>query len=127
MHKVLVVEDWLPLASYIRALLEYAGLAVVGPAANVADAIRLAETPRLDAGVLDLDLHGELVFPVAYKLRERGLPILFVSGAAQRVGIPADLVEVPLLAKPFDSEELVKRLRQLLRPRDPSAPDSQPR
>lgn len=111
--KVLVVEDdWL-VAEDIALQLGDLGFRAVGPAATVADALRLVATERLDAACLDLDLRSETSWPVAEALAARGTPFLILSGRMQPE-IPARFAGTPVLGKPFMSRELAATLGRLL-------------
>lgn len=79
--RVLVVEDEYLLADELSRELVAAGAEVVGPAATVAAALRLlGEGTPPHAAILDVNLGGEPVFPVADALLERGVPFVFCTG-----------------------------------------------
>jgi DNA-binding response OmpR family regulator len=111
--RVLVVEDESLLAETLFDDLAAAGLEGVGPAATVDAALALVERERIDAAILDVRLLGELSFPVAYALRRRAIPFLFLTSHA-RDDFPADLRSPPLIAKPYDTPTLLATLRGLL-------------
>lgn len=64
-RRVLVVEDDFLVSLATTDLLESTGCVIVGPAARIAAALRFARTESLDAAVLDVDIVGEMVWPVA--------------------------------------------------------------
>src|SRR6516162_9942866 len=70
--RILVVEDTLLIADLIADHLQDAGCDVIGPASRVARALALAASEPLDGALLDINLHGELCFPVADVLVDRG-------------------------------------------------------
>ncbi len=109
---ILVVEDDPFIAMDIRQTLESAGALVVGPAYNLADALRLAEVANLRAAVLDLRLERGDTLPVATRLSERGIPFVFQTSdpATARRARP----DVPVLAKPVAADALVLALASLL-------------
>ncbi|HEX7875746.1 MAG TPA: response regulator [Sphingobium sp.] len=79
--RILIVEDEYMLADELRMELEGAGAFIVGPAATVADGAALIEAePHLHAAVLDANLGGDMVFPVADMLTARQVPFLFTTG-----------------------------------------------
>ncbi|MCK1449728.1 response regulator, partial [Bradyrhizobium sp. 35] len=78
--KVLLVEDEGLVALMLEDMLEELGLKVVASAAHVQKACELATTASFDLALLDVNLAGELVFPVARILRERRIPFLFSTG-----------------------------------------------
>jgi DNA-binding response OmpR family regulator len=88
------------------------GCAVVGPAADLGEALELARTGEFDAALLDVNLGGKAIFPVADVLRERGVPFIFASGYGE-AGIDASHRGAPVLQKPFREGDLGKALRGL--------------
>ena len=110
--RILLVEDDPYIAMDLRESLEAAGAVVLGPAYNLAVALRLAETANLHAAVLDLRLERGTTLPVAERLSERGIPFLFQTSdpnAARRAR-----PDVLVLAKPITGEELVRALEGLV-------------
>ena len=112
--QVLVVEDETLLAETLCDLLLKAGCEPVGPAANVAVALSLVETSRIDAAILDVRLMDEMSFAVAYALRARGIPLMFLT-AYQRRDLPADLCDEILIEKPFKAPMLIETVRRMAR------------
>ena len=112
--RVLVVEDEALLAETLCDLLLEDGCEPVGPAANVANAIGLIESSRIDAAILDVRLMDEMSFAVAYALRARGIPLMFLT-AYQRGHLPADLSDEILIEKPFKAPMLIEAVRRLAR------------
>lgn len=76
---VLVVEDEMMIALDIQMMLEDNGYAVLGPAGSVEGALRLLEDARPDVAVLDGNLRGQPVVPVAKRLRSLGIPFVLSS------------------------------------------------
>ena len=112
--RVLVVEDEALLAETLCDLLLGAGCQPVGPAANVAIALSLVETSRIDAAILDVRLMDEVSFDVAYALRARGIPLMFLT-ASHRGELPADLCDEVLIEKPFKAPLLIETVRRMAR------------
>jgi CheY-like chemotaxis protein len=71
----------------------------------VPGALALAEAEPIDAAILDVNLAGTDVFPVADALRRRGVPFLFASGYGER-GLPGAFADSPILQKPYDPVRL---------------------
>lgn len=99
-RRVLVVEDefWIAedMADQIRAL----GFDVVGPIGNVETALRvIAEGTPIDGALLDINVGGELVYPVADALLERGIPVAFATGYDD-CSLPGRYAGVPRHIKP---------------------------
>jgi CheY-like chemotaxis protein len=112
--RVLIVEDETLLAETLCDLLLGAGCEPVGPAADVAIALRLIEKSRIDAAILDVRLMDEMSFSVAYALRARGIPLMFLT-AYQRRDLPADLSDEVLIEKPFKAPVLIETVRRMAR------------
>lgn len=108
---MLVVEDETQLAATLCDLLLGAGCEPVGPAANVAMALCLIETCRIDAAILDMRLIDETSVAVAYALRARGIPLMFLT-AYERRDLPVDLSDEILIEKPFKAPVLIETVRR---------------
>jgi DNA-binding response OmpR family regulator len=111
--RVLVVEDEVLIAMLLEAALEDAGCVVVGPYSNVTDAAAAAARETLRAALLDVNLGGEKVFPVAELLQDRGVPFLLLSGYGDRA-TPPEHADWPTHGKPFNTEELLGALGRLV-------------
>lgn len=114
--RVLVVEDEGVVALLIEDMLEDLGCQVIGSVASLAKAIDAAATKTFDVAMLDVNLDGELVFPVAEVIQGRHLPFLFSTGYG-RLGVPDTFKAYEVLNKPFAKEELERKLRAALRNR----------
>ena len=112
--RVLVVEDEKALAETLCDLLLEAGCEPVGPAASVAMALSLIESSRIDAAILDVRLMDEMCFDVAYALRARGIPLMFLT-ASERGQLPVDLCDEILVEKPFKAPLLIETVRRMAR------------
>ncbi len=110
---VLVVEDEFLIAMDLALLLQEHGWRVLGPAATVAEALRLLQGGTPDVALLDLNLRGELVTPVAEELRVQDVPFVLASAYDSRgLTAVAALAEVPNLGKPTDERRLLAALAQ---------------
>lgn len=111
----MVVEDELLLASVIVETLEDAGFAVRGPYPKLSAAMAALERDEpLDIALLDVNLRGEEVFPLAIKLQQRGTPFAFCTGYAQAMEFPAEFAGTPVISKPFTAKELRGAVASLL-------------
>ncbi|MBW9054753.1 response regulator [Rhizobium mesosinicum] len=111
---ILVVEDEYLIAVDLAETLQRRGATILGPFSSVAQAAAAIENAsELDGAVIDINLGGELSFPIAELLRQRQVPFLFTSGYDQLV-IPSSLSEVPLISKPADSREIAGSLARLI-------------
>ncbi|MFC0409339.1 HWE histidine kinase domain-containing protein [Roseomonas elaeocarpi] len=112
--RLLVVEDGALVAMQVADALEQRGASVAGPAANLTQAIRLAVTEALDGALLDVDLDGETVFPVADVLRERKVPFLFTTGFDAATTLPERFRGLKVLTKPYSGDDAADALAALL-------------
>ena len=113
--RVLVVEDEGLIAMDLAATLRRAGCTVVGPARRVAHALRHVADDAPDVAILDVNLAGEPVFPVADALAERGVPFTFLSGYGRNM-LPERLRDRPLLGKPYSAGPLLATIERLIGP-----------
>lgn len=80
-RRVLVVEDEFMLAAELADQLHDAGMIVVGPASTLTEGQMLSRsTDGIDGAVLDISLHGQMVFPLAEELLKRNIPFVFATG-----------------------------------------------
>lgn len=111
--RILIVEDELLVGMEMAKALKVEGWEVVGPAGTLEEAFSLlSDEPGLDAAVLDINLNGQLVYPVADLLRSRSIPYLFCTGydavAADRRG-----GDHPIVHKPTNMRILIDEVRKL--------------
>jgi CheY-like chemotaxis protein len=111
--RVLVVEDEGPVAMLIEDMLEELGCAVAASAPSVAEALRLVEAGGYDVALLDVNIAGQSVAPVAEALARRGAPFAIASGYGA-AGVPDSLRHAPIIQKPFRQSDLEAVLRQAL-------------
>ena len=112
---VLVVEDEALIALHLELVLERHGWRVLGPAASVAEALRLLDDGSApDVALLDVNLRGELVTPVAEALRARGVPFVLVSAYDRLDLVAPALAGAPNVGKPFDEGHLLAALTQAI-------------
>jgi two-component sensor histidine kinase len=109
--KVLIVEDAVLLAWELEVGLTEAGAKVVGSAAEVDEAMGLTDQP-IDAAVLDANLNGESVRPVAEALAAKGVPFIFATGYGENRGAPEGF-DVPIIRKPYDITQIVAALVEI--------------
>lgn len=108
--RVLVVEDEATIAMVMEDMLSELGFEVVGPFARLAEARDAAEREALDVAVMDVNVAGEPIYPVAEALARRGIPFVFSTGYAVD-GIQEPYRGRPILEKPFSQAELDERIR----------------
>ena len=110
--RVLIVEDEMLIAMMLKDQVTRLGYRVIGPASRVERAVRLIENEEIEAALLDVNVAGEKVDPVAQELRHRGIPFAFVSGYAS--WIAKDFADRPCVAKPIQVHQLARALRHVL-------------
>jgi CheY-like chemotaxis protein len=111
--RVLVVEDEMTIVLVIEDALLDLGAEVVGPAARLDAALRLAREAAIDAAILDVNIRGGNSYPVADILAERGIPFVFCSGYSDWA-LEERHRDRPRLAKPYSIADLEDRVLQLL-------------
>jgi len=111
--KVLVVEDEALVSMLVEDMLTDLGCAIVGPAAEIEEALRLAGSADIDAALLDVNLGGRPIFPVADALKARGVPFAFASGYGE-AGLTEDHRGATVLQKPFREADLRRVLESLV-------------
>jgi len=119
-RRVLVVEDEVLVAWLLEDMLADLGCAVVGPAASVKQALAMIDAEAIDVAVLDVNLNGQLSYPIADALAARGVPFVFSTGYDKDRMLDG-YKTFPVLQKPFHQSELSDILAKLLTPKEPSA------
>ena len=113
-RRVLIVEDEYFLANDMAQALQKLGADIVGPVPTRDKALALLQAEPVDAAVLDINLRGQTVFPVADVLREQGVPFVFATGYDE-AAVPETYRDVPRWEKPFKPEDLAKALPGVMR------------
>jgi len=111
--RVLLVEDEMLVAMLIEQVLLDEKCQIVGPFTNLSDALSAAHTETIDIAILDVNLRGERVFPVADVLISRAIPFLFLSGYGADA-IPSGHPEWRVCAKPFRANVLTELVTEML-------------
>jgi CheY-like chemotaxis protein len=110
--RVLVVEDEMLVSMLVEDMLTDFGCSIVGPAPDLDQALQLAESSDIDAAILDVNVGGRQIFPVADILRGRGVPYVFASGYGE-AGLVDPHKGSPVLQKPFRQGDLQRILVSL--------------
>ena len=114
--KVLLVEDDFIVAYDMQTMLEEQGATVTGPASSLNEARELLARSCPNVAVLDVNLNGELVFPLAEELQSRGVPYIFATAYADDERLyPLSAKQAPRLAKPVLPAVLVAQVARLLK------------
>jgi CheY-like chemotaxis protein len=112
--RVLIVEDELVIAMELENLLRGLGCIVLGPAPTVGAALRTLAAERPDVAVLDVNLEGERVTPVAEALREQGVPFVLVTGYGSERLHEEALQDAAYVRKPVEAHLLARALAEAL-------------
>jgi PAS domain S-box-containing protein len=103
--RIMIVEDEALVAMILEDQLEDLGLSIVSSCNSVSEAIKAINRRPPEAAILDVNLGGELVYPVADVLLERGIPFLFVTGYG-RESIDRRYSSIQVLEKPVERQAL---------------------
>ena len=113
--RALIVEDDPVIALEIEHILRSAGFEIANCVPSIPKALTVLTSCECDFAVLDANLRGKSVEPVAIALKNLGKPFLFVSGYG-RIHLPARFLDAPLLSKPFNAAELIRSVTAILQP-----------
>lgn len=111
--RVFLVEDEFHVLLLLEEMLAEIGCTIVATASSVSSALEKAQTCEADAAVLDVNLAGQKVYPVADCLRRRGIPFLFSTGYGIG-GIEQPWRSYPVVEKPYLPEQLSAALARLM-------------
>jgi DNA-binding response OmpR family regulator len=114
-QQIVIIEDEPVIALDLKLALAEAGADVIGVAATLKDALRLAEAPGLTGAIVDLRLQDGSAREVARRLTERGIPFLFYSGLDDSP-TARSWPKAPLLTKPQSPAAVVDMLARIILP-----------
>jgi CheY-like chemotaxis protein len=110
-RNILVVEDEPLIAMMLEDFLETLGHRVHASCDNLEDALQQCESGGFDLAILDINLKGELIWPVASVLKARGVPFVIASGGHVEPP-PGEFTDAPLLEKPYTIDRIGPVLEQ---------------
>ena len=112
--RVFVVEDETLVLFNLEDILDQLGCEIAGQAMRLEQAVNLAKSVGpVDVAILDVNIGGAPVFPVAQILSERGIPMLFATGYG-RDGLPAEWQGHAVIVKPYSQQDVERALTPLL-------------
>jgi PAS domain S-box-containing protein len=111
--RLLLVEDELVVGLFMQDLLKTIGYRPTEPIGRLSEAINAATQERFEGAILDMNLNGEIVYPLAELLTEQRVPFLFVTGYGQH-SLDPRFTRVPVLQKPVVQDELAGALKRVL-------------
>ena len=113
---ILIVEDSILLTLALQDMCDILGWALVGPAATLADGLRLARTESIDAALLDVEIGRSQSWDIAEVLQQRGIPFAFTTGHTFDHGFPARFSSAPILRKPYRIADVERTINLFLSP-----------
>ena len=120
--RILLVEDEIMVGIFMQELLRDIGFDVTQPQVRLEDAMALAQAENFDCAVLDMNLNGQIVYPLADLLQSKGVPFLFLTGYSSD-GIESRFENIQVLQKPVAQEALEDALAGLLSAKIGPAPE----
>lgn len=111
--RILVVEDEYLIRMLLEDMLNDLGHDVAASVGSVAEAREFAQDGAFNCAILDVNVDGQEIFPVADILAKRGMPFVFVTGYGEG-SLPDAYRDRPTLQKPFQSDHLATTLTNLL-------------
>jgi len=97
----------------VADMLEELGYSVVAEAGEINEALKLAQSAEFDLAILDVNVNGKVISPVADLLAARSRPFIFATGYGSS-GLPAEYRDRPALQKPFQIETLARMIDHTL-------------
>jgi CheY-like chemotaxis protein len=117
--RVFLVEDEVIIRMMVADMLEELGHAVAAEAGQLNQALELAQSSEFDLAILDVNLNGKVITPVADLIKTRRLPFMFATGYGT-AGVPEVFRDRPTLQKPFELNALAAAINSML-PNRPEA------
>jgi DNA-binding response OmpR family regulator len=104
--RILVAEDETLVLMEIEYMLDELGCEIVGPVSTINAALAAIRKDDFDCALLDMNLHGERILPVAEALRAQGVRFILCTGYSKGNGDEAAIKDAPRLTKPFSLQTL---------------------
>ena len=111
---ILLVEDEVMIRMMVADMLEELGYTIVAEAGDIDEGIRLVQSTDFDIAILDVNVNGKVITPVAEAVQMRGLPLVFATGYGAQ-GLPEKFRDRPTLQKPFQIETLARTIEAVLK------------
>ena len=111
---VFLVEDEVMIRMMVADMLDELGYTVAAEAGEIEEAMRLAQTTFFDLAILDVNVNGKVISPVADVIKARNRPFIFATGYGSS-GLPEEYRDRPALQKPFQLETLGRMIDTALR------------
>ena len=111
---VFLVEDEVMIRMMVADMLEELGHSVAAEAGEIGEAVKLVQSTEFDLAILDVNVNGKVISPVADVIKAKGRPFIFATGYGSS-GLPEEYRDRPALQKPFQLETLGKMIDTTLR------------
>jgi DNA-binding response OmpR family regulator len=111
---VFLVEDEVMIRMMVADMLDELGYSIAAEAGEINEAIRLAQSAEFDIAILDVNVNGKVISPVASVIEARNRPFIFATGYGAQ-GLPEEYRDRPALQKPFQMETLAKMITSTLK------------
>ena len=111
---VLLVEDEVMIRMMVADMLEELGYRVAAEAGEINEALKLAQSTDFDFAILDVNVNGKVISPVADLIKARNRPVIFATGYGSS-GLPEEYRDRPALQKPFQLETLARMIDATLK------------
>ena len=108
--RVLIAEDEFLVGLQLEEDVRSAGCSIVGPFSTLETATQASRRERFDLAILDINLNGDRVYPLADELSARGIPFVFLSGYVA-ADLPERFRQSPQITKPHDPAALIREIR----------------
>ena len=113
-RSVLLVEDEVMIRLLVAVMLEELGYSVAAEAGDIDEAVRLVQATEFDIAILDVNVNGKVISPVAEAVQLRGRPFVFATGYGAQ-GLPEKFRNSPALQKPFQMATLQRAIEDALK------------
>jgi DNA-binding response OmpR family regulator len=111
---VFLVEDEAMIRMMVADMLEELGYSIAAETGEIEQALKLARTAKFDIAILDVNVNGKLISPVAEVIEARNRPFIFATGYGTQ-GLPPEYRDRPALQKPFQMENLALMIARTLK------------
>lgn len=111
---ILLIEDEVMIRMMVADMLEELGYTIAGEAGDIDEGIRLVQSIDFDIAILDVNVNGKVITPVAEAVQMRGKPFVFATGYGAQ-GLPEKFRDRPTLQKPFQIETLARTIEATLK------------
>ena len=111
---VFLVEDEVMIRMMVADMLDELGYTIAAEAGEIGEALKLAQSTEFDIAILDVNVNGKVISPVAELIKARNRPFIFATGYGSQ-GLPEEYRDRPALQKPFQLESLAKMIESALK------------